>query len=1045
MKSFSRSSTLARSTSAIAVAVCMMLPGAALAQAATAQAPAGVAAGQDESTAPDIVVSGIRASLERSIDIKRNSSGVVDAISAEDIGKFPDTNLAESLQRVTGVSINRVNGEGSQVTVRGFGPGYNLVTLNGRTLAATDIGVVGGDGNADGATGSSRSFDFDNLASESVRTLEVYKTARAAVPSGGIGATINVVTRRPLDSGHGGFSGSIGAKAVYDSSSRDCISCGSHVTPEVTGLLSWADDAENFGVTLFGSYQKRNFSAASTGGNDWNIVPYSTFLGYTNASTKITGAPTNPNTLVAVPNDSRSDFSEDSRERINGQAVVQFKPSDSLTITADALYARNKQSERRSDSGNWFNRPFDVVRFDGNPVINSAVYLHEVLSPTKDGPGSENQYRATKATLQDYGLNFAWDVTDTFHVGLDGHISSADTLPNNPNGATSTLVAMAGYGVHDHSVDYSSGVPVQIFDFNDTASNGSTRQGNRNGVLDAGDIGTQVGRTYTSTQTQRLKEVRLDAGWDLGGGSRFDFGGDYRTSKVRSTQVSTYQPLGDWGVANPGDVAALAPGQLFEFCLPCKFHDLNLQATGNALKAFRTEDAAKLYSTLTGKFPAPSVSSQDNRVQENIIAAYGQITWSGKLADMNASLVAGLRWEHTKSTSTSIQQVPLSVRWDADNDFTVVPSTVLQSLVQKSQYSNVMPSMDFRLEFTDRLVGRVSFGRTIARTGYNNLFSATNVNGPGRPTAIGGFPTANSGNPALIPLVSDNIDASLEYYIKPGSYISFGVFDKRVKNFVGTGITDTPLFGLTDPSSGAAGTRSGAAKNVLTGLGADLSDVNLFTLTALIDQTGSVAAATSQFNAHYNTVTRSLDQAYIDTILTAYNVSGNSSDPAYVFKLSRPINNREVEVWGFEVAGSYFLGDTGLGVAAAYTYVRSNAHFDNGADPSIDQFALEGLSDTANVTLIYDKHGISARLAYNWRAKFLSQLNRDGYKSALYTEPHGQFDLNVAYDITKQIAVSLEAINITEKGIRQYGRTPVELFFAQEQQRRFMLGARFKF
>ncbi|MEN2789921.1 TonB-dependent receptor [Sphingomonas oligophenolica] len=1020
------------------------MPHAALAQA-DPQKPADTSVDAQSDAGPDVIVTGIRASLERSIDIKRNSTGVVDAISAEDIGKFPDTNLAESLQRVTGVSINRVNGEGSQVTVRGFGPGYNLVTLNGRTLAATDIGVVGGDGNADGATGSSRSFDFDNLASESVRTLEVYKTARAAVPSGGIGATINVVTRRPLDHGQSGFSGSIGAKAVYDSSTRDCIDCGSHVTPEVTGLLSWADDADTFGVTLFGSYQKRNFSVASTGGNDWNIVPYSTFLGYTNASTQITNAPTNPNTLVAVPNDSRSDFSEDSRERINGQGVVQFKPTDSLTITADALYARNRQSERRSDSGNWFNRPFDVVKFDGNPVINSAVYLHEVLSPTKDGPGSENQYRATKSTLQDYGLNLAWDVTDNFHVGLDGHISLSDTLPDNPNGNTSTLVAIAGYGITAHSVDYSSGVPVQIFDFNDTASNGSTRQGNRNGVLDIGDIGTQVGRTYTSTQTQRLKEVRLDAGWDLGGGSRFDFGGDYRTSKVRSTQVSTYQPLGDWGVANPGDVVALAPGQLFEFCLPCKFHSLDLQATGNALKAFRVEDAAKLYSTLTGHFAPPSTNSQDNRVQEDIWAAYGQLTWSGKLANMNANLVAGIRYERTTSTSASIQQVPLSIRWDADNDFTVVASNVLQSLVQKSHYSNVMPSMDFRLEFTDKLVGRFSFGRTIARTDYSNLFSATSVGGPGRPTAIGGFPTASSGNPSLIPLVSDNIDASLEYYFKPGSYLSLGFFDKRVKNFVGTGITDTPLFGLTDPSSGAAGTRSGAAKAALTGLGADLSDVNLFTMTALIDQTGSTAAATSQFSAHYNTATRSLEQSYVDTILTAYNISGNSSDPAYVFKLSKPINNREVEVWGFELAGSYFLGDTGLGVAAAYTYVRSNAKFDNGADPSIDQFALAGLSDTANVTLIYDKHGISARFAYNWRAKFLSQLNRDGYKSPLYTEPHGQFDLNVSYDITPKIAVSLEAINLTEQGIREYGRTPVELFFAQEQQRRFMLGARYKF
>ena len=123
-----------------------------------------------------------------------------DAISAEDIGKFPDANLAESVQRITGVSINRTNGEDSLVTVRGFGPSYKLVTLNGRTLATSNVALVGGDENADSAQGSSRSFDFSNLASEGVNTLEVYKTGRAAIPSGGIGATINVVTRRPLDS-----------------------------------------------------------------------------------------------------------------------------------------------------------------------------------------------------------------------------------------------------------------------------------------------------------------------------------------------------------------------------------------------------------------------------------------------------------------------------------------------------------------------------------------------------------------------------------------------------------------------------------------------------------------------------------------------------------------------------------------------------------------------------------------------------------------------------------------------------------------------------
>lgn len=117
-----------------------------------------VAAGDAEQSG-EIVVTGIRASLSKALDIKRTAQGVVDAISAEDIGKFPDTNLAESLQRITGVSIDRSNGEGSTVTVRGFGPEFNLVLLNGRQMPTSSLG--------DGASApSSRSFDFANLASD---------------------------------------------------------------------------------------------------------------------------------------------------------------------------------------------------------------------------------------------------------------------------------------------------------------------------------------------------------------------------------------------------------------------------------------------------------------------------------------------------------------------------------------------------------------------------------------------------------------------------------------------------------------------------------------------------------------------------------------------------------------------------------------------------------------------------------------------------------------------------------------------------------------
>jgi len=1053
MTSFKRTPILARSASIFAVAVGLALPSFAHAQtdnAVSAQANDG---GQVAETPQDdgaIVVTGIRASLERSIQIKREAPGIVDAISAEDIGKFPDTNLAESLQRIPGVSINRTNGEGSQVTVRGFGPTYNMVTLNGRQLATAAVSVVGGDQNSDGAQGTSRSFDFSNLATEGVRTLEVYKTGRAAVPSGGIGATINVVSRKPLDDNKTGLHGSIGAKAVYDTSVNDCIDCGSKVTPEVSGVASWSDPEQRFGVMLFGSYQKRNYTSIAATSNDWNIIPYSTFLtgGFARSGgacptstpgptcTVVNNAPTNPNQLVAIPNDSRYHYAEGSRERINGQAVVQFRPTDALTITADALFAQNKQRETRSDLSNWFSRPFDVVTFDGNTTVATAQYLHETINGQKD-EGFEAQSRAQKGKLEDYGLNLEWQFASNFSLKLDGHISTSSSTPDNANGNSSTLVGMGANVVSAHSVDYSNGIPQQ--DITLGAS----------GPLDVNDVGSQVGRTFRSTQRQKVKELRADFGWDLGGDSRFDFGGNYRTTDMHQTFVATQQTLGDWGITSPGDVQARAPGALQAFCLECKFHKFNPGGDPESQIAFRGV-ASDLYSILSPYYASQGkavgiTSSQDNRVKEEIWAAYGQLTWKGDLGGAPARLVAGVRYEHTKSTTTSLEAIPAGIAWVSDNDFTVSISNNTQFVVDGGSYSNILPQVDFQVEFARNLIGRLSYSKTIARPNYNNLYTATTVGGPPRPTNNGGIPGASTGNARLRPLESDNFDASLEWYFKPDSYVSVAFFDKRVRNFIGNGQFTSDLFGLRDPSSGAAGSRSGQAKTALGGLGADVSDVNLFVMSALIQATGSVAAATAQFSANYNPATRSLNDSFVQTINNTYDLSGNASDPLYQFQVTRPINNKDAEIYGVELAGQYFLGSTGFGIAAAYTLVRGDVGFNLGANPAEDQFALLGLSDTFSGTLIYEKHGLSARVAYNWRDKFLSGINRQGSRNPEFTAPFGQLDATISYEFTPNIAVTLEGINLTETAVRTYARNEKQLWFAQELDRRFLLGARFKF
>jgi TonB-dependent receptor len=254
------------------------------------------------------------------------------------------------------------------------------------------------------------------------------------------------------------------------------------------------------------------------------------------------------------------------------------------------------------------------------------------------------------------------------------------------------------------------------------------------------------------------------------------------------------------------------------------------------------------------------------------------------------------------------------------------------------------------------------------------------------------------------------------------------------------------LFGLRDPSSGAPGSRSGTAKSQLQALGADISDVNLFTYTALLVQNGgNTSAANQTFLANYNAAARQLNQAFVDSTLGAVDIIADQNDPLFTFNVNTPINNKDAKIWGFEIAGQYFLGNTGFGVAAAYTHVRGNIGIDVAADPGVDQFALLGLSDTANATLIYDKHGISARVSYNWRDKFLSATNVDGYHNPQFTKAHGQVDFNVSYDITPRLAVSIEGINVLESGQVIYGRSTNQWFFAQEGSARYLAGLRFKF
>ncbi len=970
---------------------------------------AGSALAQDEGD--EIVVTGIKASLTRSMDIKQDSVGVVDAISAEDMGKFPDTNLAESLQRITGVSISRNNGEGSKVTVRGFGEDYNLITLNGRAMPGASAPIAGN------AAPSSRSFDFANIASEGVSGVEVYKTGKANISSGGIGATINVKTARPFD--HEGLKASIGGKLVNDSTN----STGRDITPEVSGLFSWTDSDSKFGVGLSASHQERDSGQDGAFVSNWNNTrAWATPNAATNTNAQFAGATlTNPpavGQLFTTPTDIRYYHADTTRTRDNAQLVLQFKPADSIVTTLDYTFAQNESESSRGEQSLWFVNAASSATFD-NATVRTPVIYSENTGAGKDF-GLALQHGGQTNDLKSLGLNVAWDVNDKLKVTLDAHDSKARSLPNTADGYSWVNVGMAAPVIGNQSADFRGELPIMTITKYDDNRGGT----NQNGKLDIDDVSTQVMQMSTTRQTTETKQIKLDGDWNLDTGA-FQFGVESRSTESHGQGYQSYDPFGDWGINNPGDI----PNDLlkpFDYTKGLKDYNtkgaVNTAFTGDAV-AIGKWASAKYGRTFAG---ATKNFDNDTNVKEDISAAYFQVKLDGELGGMKTHTLAGVRYEQTDVTSTVQLVKPTSITWLSNNDFQVNKDTKATPYSSDASYSHLLPSLDFDVQLRDDLKGRFSFSKTIARATYDNLSGAVVVNNPSGPTTAGLVSaTANeNGNPGLLPLESSNFDASIEWYYSDSSYASFGLWEKRVANFIGTETVKKSLFDLRDPT---AGPRAQAAIAALQSLGQPTDENRLYTMTALIDHNRQ---------ADYQDT-----QAFRDEIERTYDVNPTSADPLYMFNTTHPVNNKEAKIHGWEAAVQHFFGETGIGVSANYTKVLGDISYDVNGDPNVNQFALLGLSDTANGSLIYENHGIQARVSYNWRDQYLAGAGT----SPVFVEAFSQIDFNLSYAVTDSLTVSLEGLNVTGENARLHARSERQMVSLQDLGARYNLGVRYNF
>mgnify|MGYP000090621012 CR=1 FL=1 len=964
-------------------------------------------------TLEEIEVVGIRGSLMRAMDIKRNSSGVVDAISAEDMGKMPDANLAESLQRITGVSINRNNGEGQEITVRGLGPNFNLVTLNGRQMPASGLEVD--------TVNASRSFDFSNIASEGISGVDVYKTSRADISTGGMGATVNVRTTRPLDDP--GLKFTLGGKAVYDESRLDA-----ELTPEISGLFSQTFADDTIGVALSLSRQEREggYRQASVP-NGWHTQSTQQVDGWF-AGVGLTSGELTEQDHILRPQNIEYNFTEFERDRTNGQLTLQYAPTDSITATLDYTYSEQEIASTNNTLNVWFwegegldeeNTEWALGSADnaGGNVYYPVVFNHFGGDDTVFGTADFAQVNENNSV----GLNVEWIVNDRLVLEFDYHNSDASSKANSPYG-NSSVIQVANYGLRAGAV----------VDFGQDFAALGLRSA-AGGFLSASDFSASslqpTGSSLRNSQfVNDIEQVQIKGSFDLNesGITSIDFG-------VSRTDNSIHRGLmvaqrDNWSAAN-GDPSELSDEVFTALSLQGDFDAAN--GTGQLANGAGSFDMFDLYygfafadnaaDVVASQAPANSANTvnasvwpcadrfcvtnqwtTDQSTEEISTAAYVQANFESELdvGILRASL--GLRYEETEVESSAVVPAYTGIDWVADNEFSLVDSGESTSSLFESDYDYVLPNLDLSLELKNDIILRASASKSIARPNYNDISGGVAI---GTLRNLEG--DAQRGDPTLLPHESTNFDLSFEWYFDEASYVALGFFQKDVKNFVGSSTTSENLFGLRNPSQGP---RFQAAVAAL-GNGASSADIRDYVIAN-----------------------------YPETV-SGNRIHSTSDDPLYSFNTTVPINESEADIEGVEFAIQKTF-ESGFGAIFNLTWVDSNADFDRAEFDN--QFALDGLSDTMNAVLFYEDEKFSARLAYNWRDEFLININRS-HGNPEFVEEYSQIDLNMSYQYNEQLSVFMEGLNLGNETARSFSRYEGALQSATESGARYNLGVRYTF
>jgi len=699
----------------------------------------------DQGSDTTIVVEGIRGGLDRALNVKRSADTIVDAISAEDVGRFPDVNIAESVQRISGVQINRVRGEGRSVNIRGLPSNFTQATINGRVLP-----------NASGDSAGSRTFDFTILPPEFVRTLSVYKSPTADLEEGGLAGTVDLRTPRPFELGRRVFSAS--AQAEYETNSGK-------VAPRASAFYSdtFADD--RFGVSLGLSYTRRkpqtqNASAGYTTSTEANGIPSGSGPDDLNGDGVI-----EPDLRVRFPNQINYYMYDEDNERISGIASLQYRATDTLTLSLDGFYTRLNVQAVTNEFLQIFANANNLVStttedLDGLPTTTSI----RVTDLDMRGGGRFEDRQSTTYSL----VGSAVYENEGWTASIEGSYASSKQHLNNLNIAdiaTGEAELISNPGDTLWSMIYYNGFDEARLDPN------SYRVASINGA-------------FNRHSSDELWDIKADVQREFGdrGLTALKFGAHYSNRKIfQDNNALTISAAGVsdlYGGLPEGPVAGSYSAAPFMKLIKAGKGTYLGSYGGDAL--FATEwlasDTRAFIANFTdeeliaaGTYTNDATGITD--VEERAFAGYARADFAfGKLTGN-----VGIRVINTRQTTVGVSPdlTAITIEPDAGN-VTRVPAS--EPIAVERDYWDFLPSLNLKLQATDNLLFRLSASRTMTRPTLSQISPTTTASGTAR--------TVTQNNPYLDPFRANNVDATVEWYFSQDGLVGASLFYKDLESLI---------------------------------------------------------------------------------------------------------------------------------------------------------------------------------------------------------------------------------------------------------------------